>query len=226
MRTKTLLLTAALSAAGIASSMAQAVYSVNAVGYVNTTLFPGFTLVSNPLDNKTGNTIANLFGTGVSGGVPDGFVVYYFDPAADDYVSAFYDSLFGGWQPTAAGNQVIPPGEGAFVYWPGTANGTNTFVGEVLQGAASNQQVPPGFSMKGSTVPIAGTVNEMGFPAADGDAIYRWDPALDDYVSFFYDSLFGGWQPSVPSLAVGEAAFVFKAGTAPATWTRNFTINQ
>src|SRR5687767_13420891 len=34
MRTKTLLLTAALSAAGLASSMAQ-VYSVNAVGYVN-----------------------------------------------------------------------------------------------------------------------------------------------------------------------------------------------
>ena len=62
MRTKTLLLTAALCAAGIATSKAQ-VYSVNAVGYVNTALKPGYNLISNPLDNKAanGNTIANLF---------------------------------------------------------------------------------------------------------------------------------------------------------------------
>ena len=50
MRTKTLLLTAALSAAGIASSMAQ-VYSVNAVGYVNTPLVTGFNLISNPAEH-------------------------------------------------------------------------------------------------------------------------------------------------------------------------------
>ena len=41
MRTKTLLLTAALCAAGIATSKAQ-VYSVNAVGYVNTALVKAF----------------------------------------------------------------------------------------------------------------------------------------------------------------------------------------
>jgi len=226
MRTKTLLLTAALSAAGIASSMAQAVYSVNAVGYVNTQLVPGFNLVSNPLDNKTGNTIGNLFGTGLAGGIPDGLSVYYFDPNIDDYVSGLYESILGGWQPASAANQVVPPGEGVFVYWPGTANGTNTFVGEVLQAAASNQQIPPGFSIKGSTVPIAGTVTSMNFPVADGDSIYRWDTTIDDYVSYLYESILGGWQPSVPSLNVGEAAFVFKAGTTPVTWTRNFTINQ
>jgi hypothetical protein len=224
MRTKTLLLTAALSAAGIASSMAQAVYSVNAVGYVNTTLLPGFNLISNPLDNKTGNTIGNLFGTGLAGGPPSGLAVYYYDATIDDYVSVFYEEELGGWQPAAGANQVIPPGEGAFVLWPGTVNGTNTFVGEVLQAAASNQQIPAGFSIKGSTVPIAGTVTSMAFPVANGDAIYRWDPAIDDYTTFFYEEELGGWAPSVPSLNVGEAAFVFKA--AAATWTRNFTINQ
>src|SRR5689334_13849488 len=93
MRTKTLLLTAALSAAGIATSMAQAVYSVNAVGYVNTTLVPGFNLVSNPLDNKTGNTIQNLFGTGVQGTIPNNLTVYYFNPDTDAFVTAVYDDL-------------------------------------------------------------------------------------------------------------------------------------
>jgi hypothetical protein len=205
--------------------MAQAVYSVNAVGYVNTTLLPGFNLVSNPLDNKTGNTIGNLFGTGLAGGtIPDGFSVYYWDATIDDYVSGLYESALGGWQPASVANQVIPPGEGAFVFWPGTTNGTNTFVGEVLQAAASNQQIPSGFSIKGSTVPIAGTVSSMQFPVANGDNIFRWDPVIDDYVSYNYEEALGGWSPSEPSLAVGEAAFVFK--TAAATWTRNFTINQ
>jgi hypothetical protein len=204
--------------------MAQAVYSVNAVGYVNTTLLPGFNLVSNPLDNKTGNTIGNLFGTGLASGIPDGLSIYYWDANIDDYVSGLYESALGGWQPATVANQVIPPGEGAFVFWPGTVNGTNTFVGEVLQAAASNQQIPSGFSIKGSTVPIAGTVTSMQFPVANGDNIFRWDPAIDDYVSYVYEADLGGWSPSVPSLAVGEAAFVFK--TAAATWTRNFTINQ
>jgi hypothetical protein len=191
---------------------------------VNTTLLPGFNLVSNPLDNKTGNTIGNLFGTGIAGGPPSGMAVYYFDSNTDDYVSVFYEEELGGWQPAAGANQLIPPGEGAFVLWPGNVNGTNTFVGEVLQAAASNQQIPSGFSIKGSTVPIAGTVTSMSFPAASGDAIYRWDPVADDYVTFFFEEELGGWTPSVPALAVGEAAFVFKQ--AAATWTRNFTINQ
>ena len=48
MRTKTLLLTAALSAAGIATSMAQ-VYSANAVGYVNKLIPTGFSMIANPV---------------------------------------------------------------------------------------------------------------------------------------------------------------------------------
>ena len=47
MRTKTLLLTAVLGIASAASSMAQAVYSVNVVGYVNLTLKRGFNAVAN-----------------------------------------------------------------------------------------------------------------------------------------------------------------------------------
>src|SRR4051812_11281238 len=46
MRTKTLLLTAALAAVGVSSSMAQ-VYSVNAVGYVNLSIPKGFSMIAN-----------------------------------------------------------------------------------------------------------------------------------------------------------------------------------
>jgi hypothetical protein len=223
MRTKTLLLTAALSAAGIATSMAQAVYSVNAVGYVNTTLAPGFNLISNPLDNKTGNTIANLFGTGMNP-VPEGLIVYHFDPATDQYVSAVYDPFLGGWDPVANANTVIAPGNGVFVFLPGAANSTVTFVGEVPQGNLSNP-LPQGFSIKASQVPQAGTVStQLGYPAAEGDIFYTYNTTAKRYDSAVFDPFLGGWDPAEPTLAVGQAAFVFRPTAG--TWTRNFNVNQ
>ena len=230
MRTKTLLLTAALSVAGIATSMAQAVYSVNAVGYVNTDLVPGFNLISNPLDNKAagGNTIRNLFTTGIQGTIPNAFTVYHFNPVTDNFESTAYDDIDQAFTGAAA-NVEIKPGTGVFVFVPQSAgNKRVTFVGEVPQNAESNITVPQGFSIKGSTVPIAGPVTSMNFPAAQGDTIYEWDKAAQAYVSASYDDLDGTWvrngQPAVPVIDVGEGFFVFK--TAQAAWTRNFTVNQ
>src|SRR2546430_17723666 len=72
MRTKTLILSAVLSAAGIASSLAQ-FYSVNAVGYVNQTFTSaGFYLISNPLNNGN-NTISTVIPS-----APDSAVIYRF----------------------------------------------------------------------------------------------------------------------------------------------------
>jgi hypothetical protein len=81
-----------------------------------------------------------------------------------------------------------------------------------------------GFSIKASAVPQAGTVTELEFPAADGDIIYEWDAEQDRYVSNAFDGLDNAWLPAVPNIGVGEAFFLFK--NAPATWTRDFTINQ
>lgn len=222
MRTKTLLLTAALSAAGIATSMAQ-VYSVNAVGYVNTTLVPGFNLVSNPLNNTTGNTIQNLFGTGIAT-PPQGLIVFYFNPTTDAFVSASYDDIDQTFLPADAAATVVAPGNGVFVLNPTAGNVTVTFVGEVPQGAASNQELPQGFSIKGSTVPIAGPITTMGFPAAQGDIIFEWNATTDNYVSNSYDDIDQTWLPAVPNIDVGEAFFLFK--NAAATWTRNFDVNN
>jgi len=223
MRTKTLLLTAALSAAGIATSMAQ-VYSVNAVGYVNTTLVPGFNLVSNPLDNKTGNTIQNLFGTGISGAIPNNLTVYHFDPATDAFVTAVYDDLDEAFLPAAAAGTVIAPGNGVFVRNPTQNNLTVTFVGEVPQAAASNTQIPQGFSIKASTVPIAGTVADLELPGAQGDRVFEWNATTQAFVTSAYDDLDEAWLPAPANIAVGEAFFIFKV--AATNWDRNFDVNE
>jgi hypothetical protein len=218
MRTKTLLLTAALSAAGIATSMAQ-VYSVNAVGYVNTTLVPGFNLVSNPLNNTepNGNTIGNLFGS-----LPDGTQVYRF--AGSKFEIATKDELAGGYDPVSERNQTIMPGQGVFVKNNTTANQTVTFVGEVPQGNLV-VNIPAGFSIVSSPVPQAGKVTpDLAFVPGNGDQLYFWNKTQQKYSIHTYDATFGEYDVALPTLDVGEAFFIRK--NAAGTWTRNFSVNQ
>jgi len=217
MRTKTLLLTAALSAAGIATSMAQ-VYSVNAVGYVNTTLVPGFNLISNPLNNTepNGNTIGSLFSS-----LPDGTQVYRF--VGSKFEIATKDELSGGFDPVSERNATVMPGQGVFVKIV-SGNHTVTFVGEVPQGTLTTQ-IPAGFSIVSSQVPQAGKVSpDLGYTPANGDQLYFWNEGTQRYSIHTYDATFGEFDTPLPTLDVGEAFFIRK--NAAGTWTRTFSVNQ
>ena len=101
--------------------------------------------------------------------------------------------------------------------WPEAA--TLTFVGEVLQGDATNKSVPAGLSIQGSTVPQAGGLSTvLGFPGAVGDIAYSFDGT-----AFAADTFLGVWAPNEPNLGVGDAVFIDK--TEAGAWDRNFTIN-
>lgn len=209
MRTKSLLLAAAVSVAGVATSLAQ-VYSVNAVGYINLTLKPGFTLIANQLDNKNGNLISQVLT-----GLPDGTVLYKFSNATGTYSIHALD--FGAWDPDTS----LAPGEGAFILIPAGADQTVTLVGEVPQGDVG-MAIPQGFSIISSKVPQTADLSAAGiaFPGADGDVVYRWDPTAGTYGIYAFD--FGAWDPT-PVIGVGESFFVNKA--AASTWTRTFSVN-
>jgi hypothetical protein len=215
MRTKTLLLTAALAAAGIASSMAQAVYSVNAVGYVNTTLKPGYNLVSNPL-NASVNNITTVFA-----GVPGNTRVFTY--SGTSFTTYTYVAApLNRWTPD--GNAIVGPGDGVFVFNPGTTDLTITFVGEVPQGTLDTA-LPTGLSIKSSKVPQAGLVStDLKFPGAAGDKIFRYTPGTG-YSTFQYvGAPLNRWTPSEPSVNVGEAFFV--SVPAAKTWSRVFSVNS
>ena len=215
MRTKTLLLTAALSAAGIATSMAQ-VYSVNAVGYVNTPLVAGFNLVSNPLDNKDtgGNTINKLFAS-----LADGSQVYRF--TGTGFAIGTQDvALSGGIDPASVANAEIKPGQGVFVRV--SAPATVTFVGEVMQGSALTVNIPAGLSIVSSMVPKEGTPAALGFVPAGGDQLYFWNETTQKYLISTFDADLG-YDPAPPTVAVGEAFFIRKS--APGAWTVSFSVN-
>ncbi len=206
MRTKTLLIAAVLGAVSIATTSAQ-VTSANAVGYVNIELSPGFNLISNPLsngENKVSEVIPNA---------PEGATIFKF--TGDGYMDISFG--FGVWSNP---DLELPVGVGFFLQNPGTEAVTVTFIGEVLQGDATNKTVPEGLSIQGSLVPQAGALAEdLGFPAADGDTVHVWNGTGWDSNTVG----FGAFSPSEPTLSVGDAVFVDKASAGQ--WDRNFTIN-
>jgi len=219
MRTKTLLLTAALCAAGVATSLAQ-VYSVNAVGYVNLSLPAGYSLIANPLNNGSNHLKAVLTG------VPDAAVVYQWTGAAfDNDPPSYIDGV--GWLNSvgpADDTVTLAPGAGFFLYLP--AASTVTFVGEVPQGTLT-QNVPTGYSIQASQVPQAGTLTALGFSAKDGDTVYQWIRSSQGYDANPPTFIEGGvgWIPQEPTIGVGEGFFLYRTGTA-GTWTRTFSVNN
>jgi hypothetical protein len=209
MRTKTLLLTAALSAVGLTASLAQSVFSVNAVGYVNKTFNPGFTMIANPLVGAD-NTVLALFPT-----PPEGTTIYKFVDGA--YMINAYE--FEEW---ALPGMTLTPGEGAFLLIPPGDPYDVTFVGEVKQGDLSHP-VPAGLSMQSSEVPQAGVVDEdLGFPVAPGDLVYIFHNDTQNYVIHTYDEFDEVWS-TVPTVEVGESFFTLKG--AATDWTRMFSVN-
>jgi hypothetical protein len=217
MRTKALFVAAAFVAAGIVSSMAQ-VYSDNVVGYVNATMVPGFNLITNPLDAGD-NTVQALLP-----GEP-GLKVYKFRANQTGYDIAEFVEFLGEtlWQ---GPNFEIAPGEGVFVLNPLAENLVVTFVGEIQDGMQTIS-VPEGFSIRSSIVPQAGALaSQLAFPAVPTDLIYKWNKTTQSWTDgiFTLQEFLGEvmWSPSEPSLEVGEAFFVKKAGTV--NWDRDFAV--
>jgi hypothetical protein len=219
MRTKTLLLTAAVLAAGLGASVAQSVFSVNAVGYVNISVpVAGYLMIVNPLNgtNNQLNTIlkppadTQLFRF-VNGG--------YLDPYTYDSGAGWLDGM---GSPTTA---TLNPGEGVFLYVPVVTN--LTFVGDVPQGNLTNT-LPVGYSIRGSQVPQSATLPALGFPDAADDQVFFWNKVSQGFGDP-YTSLGGGsWldgmgSPNAPTPAVGEAFFIYK--TVTNNWTRSFSVN-
>jgi len=203
----------------MATAVAQTVYSVNAVGYVNVTVPAGnFALLANPLNQPTNSLSAVL------PSVPVGTDVYIWNGSSFDKAT----SRATGWTGTGAA-EMINPGQGFFVKNNTTAAFTVTFVGDVPQGTNLTVAVPVGFSVLASIVPQTGKIStDLGFPTAVNDQVYLFDPVSSSYLSAFTKratSWTGGDGSGEPTIAVGTSFFYNNKNTA-GNWTRNFTVNQ
>lgn len=210
MRTKALLVAAVL-AAGLATSMAQNVYSLNVVGYHTVTVpANGFALVANQLDSGD-NTLASLIPN------PPVDTMVYKDE--NGWVAYTFDELDEAWTPD--GNATVNPGEGIMIRNPLGTPLSITFVGEVLQGNLSNP-LPAGYAVRSSIVPQAGGITSvLGYPAEADDMVYKY---AGGYTAYSFDELDEAWTPSEPVIEVGEAFFSRKVNAA--SWDRVFSVPQ
>jgi hypothetical protein len=222
MRTKTLVLTAlsSLSALGLMAQTSTNVYSLNAVGYINVTVPPGFTIVADQLWASGGNVISNVLND-ASGAFDN---ITYFKWTGTQFNFDTGDSALGGWTGTGA-TDTLNPGEAVWIQNPRSTNITITFVGTVPQGT-NNLSIPVGFSMISSIVPQAGLISTtLGFTnGSTGDTVFQWNGSSYIDGGDTYDPALGGWSPNEPNLAVGQG--VWYQATAAVTWSRVFSVNQ
>jgi hypothetical protein len=232
MRTKTLLLTAALGIASAASSMAQAVYSVNIVGYVNLTLRPGFNLVANQLDATPNNQLSSVFPS-----VPDGSQVLKF--RNNNYTVYQFFSGFGGWidESFQPANATVDPGEGFFFTNPNASDLTVTTVGQVRTGNNLTVTLDPNtFTLISSITPQDLTLDATSnYPLSDGVQYLSWNANANPQTYnpiLQYFSGFGGWIDEsfatvpAPVTRVGQGWFHSSPSPTAVDWSRNFNPNQ
>ena len=245
MRTKTLLLSAAALAAGVVTSMAANTYSVNVVGYVNVTAYPGFTMLANQLEVDGVDTVGTVLNAGTPSSGFDGLQLLKFSNnnySSDTWADNVNDVGFIGWYDsitTAPSTNTITPGTGFFVFNPYGTPATLTLTGTVLQGT-NNLAIGAGFSLDGVLVPQAislDTTATNSFPAVEGMQYLAYTNTGNggDYAtgSTYADNVndvgFIGWYDNIttaqtfPTPAVGQGFFIFNPG-APLTWSRNFKV--
>jgi hypothetical protein len=247
MRTKTLLLSALLGALGGVSVHAQNVYSLNAVGYINETIYPGFNLISCPLLTSPDQTLNSILpNTPASGQQFNGDTLYFFDATTGSYssVQGRQAGTSGtGW--VGLGTNIINPGTGFWLLSSATSNTTVTLVGTVPSGPITNT-LTAGFNLVSSVVPmsgdlysnsLAGTSGTLGFTNVNaGDTLYVFDPTQQKY-AFAYKAvnpaiagnggspwkLTAGGDPILPN--VGEAFFYLNTG-ATIGWVEDYSVSQ
>src|SRR5262249_10890421 len=151
--------------------------SINAVGYVNTALPPGFSLISNPLFNTVDSRLSSLFG----GNYADGSKIHLLRP--DGFITVEYFANSKEWLPEEYAEIELFPGEGFFFFNAGSTAGLVTFVGEIFQGTLTNQ-IPAGYSLRGSMVPAQGTLDHWDFPADPGDQVFIFDSKKQQYEGY------------------------------------------
>jgi len=194
-----MILSALLGALSGVSVMAQTnVYSLNAVGYVNVTLAPGYNQLTCPLIASPDNTVGTVLnnGNGTAGpytGPLTGDTVQFYNPSTGLY-SADQAEAVGGRGGTANidgwannGTNVLAPGIACWFDNVASSNITITFVGTVPTGSLTNTLVQ-GYNLVGSILPTSGDVCSNSLMTLTnynfGDVVLVYNPAALGYSTF------------------------------------------
>lgn len=246
-----MLLSGLLGALSGLSVMAQTnVYSLNAVGYINVTCPPGFTMISCPLMASPDNTIGTLMNN--ANNTLSGTFVYFFNPSTGGYIvdqaenvnSRGYAGNTNGWLGSPGvlgGSEVLAPGVACWVGNNFSSNIVLTFVGTVPTGPITNA-LPHGFSLVSSVVPMSGDLVTNSISSLTnyniGDWVYTWPPGPNGPYTIYQSGSGRGFNgtgynnnwlaplgdPAVPTVGSGFWYLNNSAGTV--NWVENYSVSQ
>ena len=200
------------------------------VGYVNKQYPQGWSLIANPLNNTSGNTLDGLFGNTM----PDGTQLSKWTGSA--YNTFTYNTV--GWRDASlsyVGSSVtLPPGIGAVLFTP-VLPPNITWVGNVIHDHGppplsdiirhpATPPASPGIYLLASTFPVVGSTfaDIVGRAPNDGEAILTIN-SLGTPGVVHYDS--GSWWDSSsnlvpnPTVGIAESAFFALGGANFANWS-------
>jgi hypothetical protein len=229
MRTKTILLSALLGALGSVSVMAQAnVYSLNAVGYINVTIYPGYNIISVPLLASPDNTLNTLLPN--TNGQYRHWDVYFYNPTnATPYSEEIgLGSVWG-----SGGTETIAPGVGVWLYNPSNTITTVTFVGTVPS-SNTTTLYPASFNLIASAIPASGdmiTNSLMLFSnGVKHDDVYTYvptnTPPYTEYIATG-NNLTTSWPAGDPQVPfVGAGFWYFNDQATNNYWVQNYSVAQ
>jgi hypothetical protein len=241
MRTKTVLLSALLGALGGVSVHAQNVYSLNAVGYINVTLYPGLNIITVPLIASPDNTINTVL-PNTNSVYPAGTTLWFYSPATLYSDAVAVPTTGRGSDPSGwntGGTNVVAPGT---AFWFQNFSGTNlsaTFVGTVPTGPVTNSLVP-GLNLVSSIVPISGDVVTNSISELTnynlGDTVYTYNPNVPPYYTIYQSGSGRGFgsgysnqwtglgDPVIPF--VGGGFFYENNSNIVVNWLENYSVAQ
>jgi len=221
--------------------VAQNVYSLNVVGYINVALPSGYSLIANQLTGAD-QSIPAVFGTNYV----NGCTIFKWNAAGQTFASAdsYYDLVHTGGAAPAGwydaninpSTTTLNPGEGFFFFNPSNATSV-TLVGQVTQGTNSVPLVA-GYSFVSLIPPLAtdlSTNGPLALPVANGNTYFTFDNTAGGYSSAisYYDVAHTGGAPAgwydaslnQPGIipAVGQG-FVFFNSLASTSWVNTFSV--
>jgi len=226
-----MLLSALLGTLGSVSLLAQStnVYSLNAVGYINVTVQPGYNIVSCPLIASPDNTLNTLLPNAT--GQYKKWQFWAYSPSGG-YIGEIGQTA-GNTNPwSKGGTNTLNPGQAGWLFNPGANPSNVTFVGTVPSGSLTNTLAPASFNLVSSILPTSGdllTNPLMNFTTATKkDQVWMFTPGTGTG-SGFKDTVLqpSGWSAGDPQEAtVGGGFFYFNASTAANNWVESFSVGQ
>lgn len=222
-----MLLSALIGTIGAVSAMAQTnVYSLNAVGYINITAYPGFNMVSCPLLASPDNTLNTLLPA--TNGQYRRWQVYTFNPTA---TPQYTEDIGTATQWGNGGAETIAPGTAVWLYNPSNTVSTITFVGTVPTGPQTTTLYASSFNLVSTAVPASGDIvtnSLMTFSnAVKKDQVYVY--AASNYTEYIATgtNLKTNWPSGDPILPfVGSGMFYYNAQSTNNYWLENYSVSQ